>query len=49
MTELCFQPFFLRIIYFVKLALNIMRFVVPIGLIVTVTLNILKGVIDPKM
>ena len=48
MTELCFQPFFLRIIYFVKLALNIMRFVVPIGLIVTVTLNILKGVIDPK-
>ena len=48
MTELCFQPFFLRIIYFVKLALNIMRFVVPIGLIITVTLNILKGVIDPK-
>lgn len=48
MTELCFQPFFLRIIYLVKVALNIMRFVVPIGLIVTVTLNILKGVIDPK-
>ena len=48
MTELCFQPFFLRIIYLVKQDLNIKRLVVPIGLIITVTLNILKGVIDPK-
>lgn len=46
--NLCMQPGFLRIIYFVKVALNFIRFIVPIGLLVKIGLDFYKGIFNPN-
>lgn len=44
---ICDTPGFLRIMYLAKLAMNILRFVVPIILIVMIVMDVTKNVIDP--
>ena len=46
--DICMQPGFLRVIYFLKVFLNILRFVIPILLIVKTILDVYKGIINPK-
>ncbi len=48
MTELCLNPFFLRVLYLSKIILNIMRFVVPIVLIFKIIIDVYKQVINPQ-
>lgn len=50
MTEysICMQPGVLRIIYYTKVLLNILRFVIPILLIIKIVLSFYKGVLDPN-
>lgn len=45
---LCNTIGFLRVMYLVKVLLNIIRFVIPIILIAMVILDLVKNVIDPK-
>ncbi len=45
---MCVQPFFLRIIYLSRLFLNVIRFIVPIILIIRTSIDIYKQVINPK-
>lgn len=45
-VSLCMNPLFLRIIYYCKLLLNILRFVVPIILIVNIIIYFYKGIIS---
>lgn len=44
----CLQPFFLRIIYYLKIILQIIRFVIPILLIFKMGLTFYKGLINPS-
>ena len=46
--NLCLQPGFLRVIYMLKVFLNIIRFVVPVILIVKTIFDFYKNVIDPN-
>ena len=46
--SLCLQPFFLRIIYYLKIILQIIRFVIPILLIFKMGLTFYKGLINPS-
>ncbi len=46
-VSLCLQPFFLRIIYYVKIILQIISFIVPILLIIKIGLTFYKGLINP--
>ena len=48
MDSLCLQPLFLRILYLSGRILNVLRFVVPILLIIKVVLDVYKQVINPK-
>lgn len=45
--NLCLQPGFLRVLSFLKIFLNILRFVIPIGLLIKSSLDIYKKIIDP--
>ena len=45
---MCLNPTVLRIIYLLKIFLNIIRFVIPIGLIIKTGLDLYKNVIDPS-
>lgn len=45
---ICDTPGFLRIMYLVKLAMQFLRFAVPIILIVMIALDVTKNVIDPN-
>lgn len=44
----CLEPAFLRILYICKIILNILRFIVPIGLIFRVVWDIYKQILDPS-
>ena len=44
--ELCEIPTILQIIYFIKLLINILKFIIPIGLIIIVMLDFSKSVIN---
>lgn len=44
--DICMQPLFLRIIYYIKLFLNILRFVVPIALIIKCGMDLYKSLLD---
>lgn len=44
--NLCMQPGFLRIIYLVRISLNILRFVVPIGLIIKTSIDLYMKVLN---
>ena len=46
-SSLCLQPFFLRIIYYVKIILQIISFIIPILLIFKIALSFYKGLINP--
>lgn len=46
--NICFQPGFLRVVYLIKFALNLARYIVPLGLIIKVGMDIYKGVLNPK-
>ena len=46
--SICMQPGVLRIIYYTKVLLNILRFVIPILLIIKIVLSFYKGVLDPN-
>ena len=46
--DICLNLLFLRILYYFKLALNIIRIVIPIGLILKVILDIYKQVLNPS-
>lgn len=46
--NICDTEGFLRIVYFIKLAMNILRYVIPIILIVMITIDLLKNTINPK-
>ncbi len=48
MDNLCLQPLFLRVLYLSGRILNILRFVVPILLIIKVILDVYKQVINPN-
>ena len=48
MGSLCLQPFFLRILYIVGKILNILRFAVPIILIIRIGIDVYKSIIDPE-
>lgn len=45
---LCNTVGFLRVMYLIKVLLNIIRFLVPIILIIMIVLDLLKNVVDPK-
>ena len=45
---LCDTVGFLRVMYFIRLALNIIRYVVPIIVIVMIVMDLLKNVINPN-
>ena len=46
--NVCDTEGFLRVVYFLKLAMNILRFVVPIILIIMITIDLYKNTISPK-
>lgn len=46
--NICMQPGFLRVIYIIKIILNIMRFVIPIGLIVKLVMDLVKNLVNPE-
>ena len=48
MGSLCLQPFFLRIIYIIGRIINIVKFVVPIVLIIRVAIDMYRHVINPE-
>lgn len=45
--NICFQPGFLRVLYLAKFALNLVRFIVPIALVIKVGIDLYKGIIKP--
>lgn len=47
MTDICMNPLFLRIIYYCKVLLNILRFLVPIILIIKTIIAFYKGILTP--
>lgn len=48
MGSLCLQPLFLRIIYIIGRIINIIKFVVPIVLIIRVAIDMYRHVINPE-
>lgn len=48
MIHICENVFYLRIIYYARLLLDIIRFVIPIILVVKLILDIYKGIINPN-
>ena len=44
----CLNPLLLRIIYYGKIVLNVVRFLVPLFLIIKVTLDLYKRILNPK-
>lgn len=46
--HICDTEGFLRIVYFIKLAMNILRFVIPIILIIMLTIDLVKNTITPN-
>ena len=48
MGSLCLQPFFLRILYISGKILNILRFVIPIVLIIRIGIDIYKNIVNPE-
>lgn len=47
MDSICLQPLFLRIIYIIGRIVNIMKFVIPIVLIIRVAIDMYKHVLNP--
>ena len=47
MNSLCTEPLFLRIIYISGKILNVLRFVVPIVLIIKISMDVYKHIINP--
>ncbi len=47
-VNLCLNPDFLRVMYLIKTALNILRFVIPIGLIVKTVMDLYQNLINPS-
>lgn len=46
--SICMNPGVLRIIYYTKVLLNILRFVIPILLIIKIIISFYKGILDPN-
>ena len=45
---MCLNPFFLRILYLSKVFINILRFIVPLGLIFKTILDVYKQILNPN-
>ena len=46
--NICDTEGFLRIVYFIKLAMNIIRYVIPIILIIMIIMDLVKNTINPN-
>lgn len=45
---MCINPFFLRVLYYSKIFINVLRFIIPFGLIFKTILDIYKQILNPK-